>query len=216
MLNSILELRTRAQELLQTDRVMKDAYKKNTDLIPEVETQRRQKYFSDITEKSKHDFDMLKFELGLKSDKIKSAINKAKYPLENSAVPDALQIESVKSRAQQLALSKLDHNILNYLDKSFEKNETDWLNYFQDAVKLNTDISNELRLEIYNRYSGYEKQAGITALNLQMKLTDAVSNQIDSYEKIVQDDNPNNKLMLIYENQAIQDLTNEINTLQTN
>lgn len=215
MLNSILELRNKAQELLQTDRVMKDAYKRNTDLIPEVETKRRQKYFSDITEKSKHDLELVKYELGLKSDKIKSAINSKKYPLENSAVPDALQIESVKSRAQQLALSKLDHNILNYLDKSFEKNETDWLNYFQDAVKLNTDISNELRLEIYNRYFAYEKQAGITALNLQMKLTDAVSNQIDSYEKIVQDDNPNNKLMLIYENKDIDNLTNEINTLQT-
>ena len=136
MLNSILELRNKIQQLISNDRKMKEALPDYKDLLPEIADQRKNKFLSDVTEATKHELDRIKFETSLKADKLKAEINKAKYKLENAVFPDELQIQTVKLRAENLALSKLDSNILIYLDKAFQSNETDFLYSFLDVYRM--------------------------------------------------------------------------------
>ena len=140
-------------------------------------------------------------------------MNKAKYKLENAVFTDEVEIQTIKLRAENLARQKLDSNILIYLDKAFEKNETDFLYSFLDAVKLNTDVSNDLRQEINSKYSDYEKKTGISKMNLELQLAEKFSQQIDSYIKIAEDPNPDNKMMLIYSDNEIKNLTDQINNI---
>ena len=158
MVNEILELRNKTQQLISNDRQMKEALPDYKDLLPEIQTQRKAKFLSDVTEATKTELERIKFETSLKADKIRTEINKAKYKLENAVFPDELQIQTVKLRAENLARQKLDSNILIYLDKAFQSNETDFLYSFLDAVKLNTDVSNDLRIDINNKFSDYEKE----------------------------------------------------------
>ena len=192
---------------------MKEALPDYKDLLPEIQTQRKAKFLSDVTEATKTELERIKFETSLKADKIRTEINKAKYKLENAVFPDELQIQTVKLRAENLARQKLDSNILIYLDKAFQSNETDFLYSFLDAVKLNTDVSNDLRIDINNKFSDYEKKPGVYKLNLELQLTEKFSQQIDSYIKIAEDPNPDNKLMLIYSDQEIKNLEDQINNL---
>ena len=213
MQNEILELRNKTQQLISNDRKMKEALPKYEDLLPEIATQRKNKFLSDVTEATKTELERIKFETSLKADKIRTEINKAKYKLENAVFPDELQIQTVKLRAENLARQKLDSNILIYLDKAFQSNETDFLYSFLDAVKLNTDVSNDLRIDINNKFSDYEKKTGVYKMNLELQLTEKFSQQIDSYIKIAEDPNPDNKLMLIYSDQEIKNLEDQINNL---
>ena len=213
MVNSILELRNKTQQLISNDRIMKSALPDYKDLLPEVATQRKNKFLSDITEETKSKLENVKFETKLKADKLKTDINFAKYKLENAVFPDELQIQTVKLRAENLALSKLDSNILIYLDKGFQSNETDFLYNFKEALKLNSEIPNELKLEILNKYADYEKKTGVYKMELEMQLANKFSEQVDTYIKIAEDSNPDNKMMLLYSDSEIQNLTNQLNNL---
>ena len=96
MQNEILELRNKTQQLISNDRKMKEALPKYEDLLPEIATQRKNKFLSDVTEATKTELERIKFETSLKADKIRTEINKAKYKLENAVFPDELQIQTVK------------------------------------------------------------------------------------------------------------------------
>ena len=213
MLNEILALKQKTQELINTDRQRKESLPDYTDLLPEIATQRKNKFLSDITEETKSKLENVKFETKLKADKLKTDINFAKYKLENAVFPDELQIQTVKLRAENLALSKLDSNILIYLDKGFQSNETDFLYNFKEALKLNSEIPNELKLEILNKYADYEKKTGVYKMELEMQLANKFSEQVDTYIKIAEDSNPDNKMMLLYSDSEIQNLTNQLNNL---
>ena len=213
MVNEILALKEKTQDVISKDRKLKEALPDYKDLLPEIADQRKNKFLSDVTETTKNELDRIKFETSLKADKLKTELNKAKYKLENAVFTDEVEIQTIKLRAENLARQKLDSNILIYLDKAFEKNETDFLYSFLDAVKLNTDVSNDLRQEINSKYADYEKKTGIYKMNLELQLAEKFSQQIDSYIKIAEDPNPDNKLSLIYSDQEIKNLTDQINNL---
>lgn len=214
MISDILDLKQKTQALIQQDRRQKDALPDYSELLPEIAEQRKTKYLSDVTAETTRKLDSIKFETKLKSDKLKTELTKTKYPLEAVSFRNDELIQTVKQRAENLALfQKLDFNILNYLESAMNKKENDFLYSFQEALKLNPNIPNELHLDILKKYADYEKKSGITKMNLELQLAETFSNQIDTYIKIAEDSNPNDKMLLLYSDTEINNLTNEINNL---
>mgnify|MGYP003596784684 FL=1 len=116
MVNEILALKEKTQDVISKDRKLKEALPDYKDLLPEIADQRKNKFLSDVTETTKNELDRIKFETSLKADKLKTELNKAKYKLENAVFTDEVEIQTIKLRAENLARQKLDSNILIYLD----------------------------------------------------------------------------------------------------
>jgi hypothetical protein len=201
-------------EIKQKMKIIRDNFIRQLECLPdfskfsdEQQKEMREKYIQDLQQRALIEYDSLSSDISIKSKLLQQNINKAKYPLESSAIgsDEKLQVEMIRQRADNLALSKLDWQILNYLDNEISKNNIDFIGYFSDSVKLNTGIDNELRASINLKLSEVEKSTGINKIKTEIKICEVLMQQSDLYKKITEDNNPVLKIESgTYENELSQ------------
>ena len=143
---------------------------------------------------------------------INSTVNKKKFPATNSALLNGTQSEIIKQRAEQLAMNNLDSNVVSYLKSEVENNNLDFINYFRNAVKLNTSVSSELKSEMNQLFNDVDNTTGLTDLNNELALCSAYETKINSYKDVVNDDSPGKRMAFIYVDNDIQKLEKELKT----
>ncbi|MBK8983035.1 MAG: hypothetical protein IPM38_12085 [Ignavibacteria bacterium] len=209
---SIKALKGEAQKIMNEHRNKMDAVPDYSAFNDEQQTELRNKYLNKIKSETEKKFDEIIFHSNLNVSELRREINKIKYPFESQAVgSDARQqISMTKQRAENLALQKLDFNILNYLDNEINKNEIDFIFYFQNALSLNTSLSNELRAEINSKISEVENNLGVSNKNIELKMCDVLKNETEIFKQILEDDSPELKLQTGTYSAEMNELTNQL------
>ena len=118
----------------------------------------------------------------------------------------------IKQRAEQLAMNNLDSNVVSYLKSEVENNNLDFINYFRNAVKLNTSVSSELKSEMNQLFKSVDNTTGLTDLNNELALCSAYESKIGTYKDLVNDDSPGKRMKFIYIDNQIQKLETEVKT----
>ena len=181
----------------------------------ETRAELKRNFINNLTSKTLQKLEDIESDLSIKKNLINSTAHKKRFPTTNSALlsDEKLQVETIKQRAEALALNNnLDVNILSYLKSEVENNNLDFINYFRNAVKLNTAVSSELKNEMNEVFNDVDNTTGLTDLNNELALCSAYESKINSYKDIVSDESPDKKIGLIYIDNDIERLSSELKT----
>lgn len=190
--------------------VMKD-YQDAKDKIPayehfaeETRAELKQNYIKNLNEKTLQKLEDIQSDVKIKKSVINSTVNKKKFPATNS--------EITKQRAEALAMNNLDFNILSYIKSELENGNIDFINHFQNAVKLNTGVSSELKSEMNQLFNDVAIKTGIKDLETEINLCSAYESKIGTYKDLVNDDSPGMRMKFIYIDNDIERLSSELKT----
>ncbi len=196
-------------------------HKQKIDSIPDysifsedIQKEKRKQYFEDLNKKSVSKIQNLISDIEIKKRELNNGINKIRFPasLDAIAKDDILAIEILKQRAEAIALKKLDHNIIPYLENEFKNNKNiDFINYFQDTVKLNTEISNELRKDLNEFFSTVEAETELKQLKKDTTILNTSKEYLEAHKEIIKEiDSPEKKMSLIYIESELNKLDPEL------
>jgi len=176
---------------------------------PEAIADMRKDYKEKIFSRAKESLKDVASDVQIKKKLLQDNINKLRFPVKSSAVgsDEKMTAEITQSRAEALAMSKLDYNVISYLKAEFQKGNTDFINYFEDAVKLNTGLSTDLRSEMSEVFSAVSEQTGLKDLQTEISICSVHEDYINTYDKVIEDNDPALKLQLGYIQDEIKNLT---------
>jgi beta-glucosidase/6-phospho-beta-glucosidase/beta-galactosidase len=176
---------------------------------PEAIADMRKDYKEKIFSRAKESLKDVASDVQIKKKLLQDNINKLRFPVKSSAVgsDEKMTAEITQSRAEALAMSKLDYNVISYLKAEFQKGNTDFINYFEDAVKLNTGLSTDLRSEMSEVFSAVSEQTGLKDLQTEISICSVHEDYINTYDKVIKDNDPALKLQLGYIQDEIKNLT---------
>ncbi len=178
----------------------------------EVKTELRNKYLNNAKERAVKELDNILSDVTVKKDLLQQSVNEKKFPATNSAfmTDEKLQMQIIRQRAEALAMSQLDFNIVNYLKKEIDNNNIDFINYFRDAVKLNSDVDTSLKSEMNSIFNSVDLITGVKALEVESQLCSAYENQINIYKDSISNNDQRIKMQLIYVDNEINKLESEL------
>jgi len=209
--NRISELKERNRKIMSDFSTAMDSRPDYS--LPEYEKYtmtEREKMFGGITQKiikdaqDKLEKNLLAIRLKIKD--LNSAIEKIKFPEFAKSLNDEILL--TKLRAENIAFQKLDFNILDYIENAYRKNEIDFIFYLKDALKLNSNIANELMRDINIIFNRIESELGITEKINELNACNSLLRQTDIHKKITADNNPALKMELSYEDNEFFKLLN--------
>ena len=205
-------IRDKIQSVMKDYQDAKDNCPAFEHFAEETRAELKQSYINKINEKTLKELQDIESDVKIKKSVINSTANKKKFPVTNSALLNGTQSEIIKQRAEQLAMNNLDSNVLSYLKSEYNNGNIDFINYFQNAVKLNTAVSSELRSEMNEVFNDVAIKTGIKDLETEINLCSAYESKINSYKDIVNDDSPGMRMKFIYIDNDIQRLESELKT----
>lgn len=178
---------------------------------PEVIAEQRKNYFENLNGKARKSFEEIASDIQSKKNILKYNINKLRFPVSSSAVgsDERLNAEVTRQRAEQLALNTtLDYNVIRYLKNELQNKNIDFLNYFADAVKLNTGLTTELKQEMNEVFEDVAKQTGLNDVQNEMNILNKYEEYLKTYDEVIDSPEvPAYKLQLGYIQQELKNLT---------
>lgn len=210
IVKEIPQIKEEIQKITASHRKELDNFPDVSAFSEEVKKELRQKYTNNAKDRALKELDSIKSDVELKKSLILKSTKEKKYPLTSSAVFDneKLQIEILRQRADSLAMSRIDFKIVDYLKRELENKNYDFINYFKDAVQLNSDVSTELKNEMSGVFNEVDKITGIKELEIEYNLCNAYTNQIQIYRNSISENDSSLKFQLIY-------IQNDINKLES-
>ena len=215
LIKRIPEIKEKIQKVMTEHREAKDNIPDFSIFSDDQRTELKQNYINNLNNTTLKKLEDISSDVSIKKSIVSRTANNKKFPLTNSALlsDEKLQIQILKQRAETLALNpNLDYNVLSYLKSELENNNIDYVNYFRDAVKLNTSVSSELKSEMNKVFSDVDNITGFKDLNNEVNLCSAFETKINSYKDIVSDESPDKKIGLIYIDNDIDRLSSELKT----
>ena len=215
LIKTIPAIKEKIQKVMTEHREAKDNIPDFSVFSDDQRSELKQNYINNLNNTTLKKLEDIQSDLSIKKNLVSRTANKTKFPLTNSAflTDEKLQVETIKQRAETLALNNnLDINIVSYLKKELENNNIDYVNYFRDAVKLNTGVSSELKSEMNKVFNEVDNITGFKDLNNEVNLCSAFETKINSYKDIVSDESPDKKIGLIYIDNDIERLSSELKT----
>ena len=213
LIKTIPAIKEKIQRVMNEHREAKDNIPDFEIFAEDQRAEMKQNYIKNINEKTLQKLEDIQSDLRIKKSLVSRTANNKKFPLTNSALlnDEKLQIEVIRQRAEALALNNnLDFNIVNYLKTELENGNIDFINYFRDAVKLNTSVKTDLRNEMNEVFNEVDNITGFKDLNNELELCSAFETKINSYKNIVSDESPDKKIGLMYIDNDIKRLESEL------
>ena len=215
LIKTIPAIKEKIQKVMTEHREAKDNIPDFSIFSDDQRTELKQNYINNLNNTTLKKLEDISSDVSIKKSIVSRTANNKKFPLTNSALlsDEKLQIQILKQRAETLALNpNLDYNVLSYLKSELENNNIDYVNYFRDAVKLNTSVSSELKSEMNKVFNDVDNITGFKDLNNEVNLCSAFETKINSYKDIVSDESPDKKIGLIYIDNDIDRLSSELKT----
>lgn len=204
LIKRIPEIKERIQSVMKDYQDAKDNCPAFEHFAEETRAELKQSYINKINEKALQKLEDIESDVKIKKSVINSTVNKKKFPATNS--------EITKQRAEALAMNNLDFNILSYIKSELENGNIDFINHFQNAVKLNTGVSSELKSEMNQLFNDVAIKTGIKDLETEINLCSAYESKIGTYKDLVNDDSPGMRMKFIYIDNDIERLSSELKT----
>ena len=212
LIRTVPAIKEKIQSVMKDYQDAKDNCPAFEHFAEETRAELKQNYIKNLNEKTLQKLEDIQSDVSIKKAVINSTVNKKKFPATNSALLNGTQSEIIKQRAEQLAMNNLDSNVVSYLKSEVENNNLDFINYFRNAVKLNTSVSSELKSEMNQLFNDVDNTTGLTDLNNELALCSAYETKINSYKDVVNDDSPGKRMAFIYVDNDIQKLEKELKT----
>lgn len=215
LIKTIPAIKEKIQRVMNEHREAKDNVPDFSIFAEEQRAEMKQNYINNLNNATLQKLEDIQSDVRIKKFNVSRTANNKKFPLTNSALlnDEKLQIEILKQRAEALAMNNnLDFNIVSYLRNELGNNNIDFINYFRNAVKLNTSVTTELKSEMNEVFNDVDSLTGFKDLNNELELCSAFETKINSYKDIVSDESPEKKIGLLYIDNDIQRLEKELKT----
>lgn len=215
LIKTIPAIKEKIQKVMTEHREAKDNIPDFSIFSDEQRSELKQNYINNLNNTTLKKLEDISSDVSIKKSIVSRTANNKKFPLTNSAVlsDEKLQIQILKQRAEALAMNNnLNFTIVNYLKTELDNGNIDYVNYFRDAVKLNTSVSSELKSEMNKVFNDVDNITGFKDLNNEVNLCSAFETKINSYKDIVSDESPDKKIGLIYIDNDIERLSSELKT----
>lgn len=215
MIKSFDQLQNKVKEVMQSHR-------SNSENIPdfskwniEEQTLKRKDYLQKVNDEAINKLSDVESDLRIKKNTLAIKDISLRFPKTYEAVlsNEKLANEITKQRAESLATNeKINYSIVNYLKSELEQNNIDFIHYFENAVRLNSSVTNELQTEMNKIFSEVDQKTGLTDLKKEIEICDLFQKQIGIYKEIANDIlDPGKKMQLMYFDTDIKKLTSELN-----
>ena len=215
LIKRIPEIKEKIQKVMTEHREAKDNIPDFSIFSDEQRAELKANYLTNLNNTTLKKLEDISSDVSIKKSIVSRTANNKKFPLTNSALlsDEKLQIQILKQRAEALAMNNnLNFTIVNYLKTELDNGNIDYVNYFRDAVKLNTSVSSELKSEMNKVFNEVDNITGFKDLNNEVNLCSAFETKINSYKDIVSDESPDKKIGLIYIDNDIERLSSELKT----
>lgn len=215
LIKTIPAIKEKIQKVMTEHREAKDNIPDFSIFSDEQRSELKQNYINNLNNTTLKKLEDISSDVSIKKSIVSRTANNKKFPLTNSALlsDEKLQIQILKQRAEALAMNNnLNFTIVNYLKTELDNGNIDYVNYFRDAVKLNTSVSSELKSEMNKVFNDVDNITGFKDLNNEVNLCSAFETKINSYKDIVSDESPDKKIGLIYIDNDIERLSSELKT----
>lgn len=169
-----------------------------SDFIDERKEQKITEYKNSAFNSAAKMFNIYENDIIKDSEMLKDKISDIKYPLTKSnTTANQQNVESIKLRTENIALSKLQPGILNLIQSNFESKNYDFVYYLKEALN-NLAERSELTNEIMQVYDAFDEQLGVTSLENGLIENKKVLKKLEIYKELISDpSNPQIKLKLI-------------------
>jgi len=179
---------------------------------PEIQTELKEKHLKKTKEKNVKKLEDIEKDVQRKKRILEISINDKRFPASSKSVINGneLQIEVIRQRAENLAMSELNFNIVKYLKNEVEKNNIDFISYFSDAIRLNSNLPLDLRNEMNEIFNEVAISSGVTNLRKEIEIYSAIENQINLCKGAVENSSPERNIELMYADNEVSKLVNEL------
>ena len=215
LIKRIPEIKEKIQKVMTEHRESKTNIPDFSIFSEEQRAELKQNYINNLNNTTLKKLEDISSDVSIKKSIVSRTANNKKFPLTNSALlsDEKLQIQILKQRAEALAMNNnLNFTIVNYLKTELDNGNIDYVNYFRDAVKLNTSVSSELKSEMNQLFNDVAIKTGIKDLETEINLCSAYESKIGTYKDLVLDDGPGKRMKFIYIDNEIQKLESEVTT----
>jgi len=179
---------------------------------PEIQTELKENYLKKTRESNLSELENILKDVQRKKRILEISIYDKRFPASSKSVlnNNELQIEVIRQRAENLAMSELNFNIIKYLRNEIEKNNIDFISYFSDAVNLNSNLPLDLRNEMNEIFNEVAISSGVTNLKKESEIYSAIENKINACKDVINENDSVKKIELMYIDNEIEKLKSEL------